>query len=148
MAIRNFILQVTLMDPASIFLKQRSRVIFKDSDVGTHEVRKTLLMLSRVEKCSNKGKLEVRTFDSLPSLFIVRCDERALIGFHLNQGTALEHPHLEIQISNEEGKQTKLGDMVEKELERATSENFSRLLTPAEIETAARGAIAATTVGP
>ncbi len=112
---RNFVVQIALLHPESSFLRERAKIVFGDENAGRQQVKNTLLTMKKISDKSIKGSLQVRTFDSLPSIFIVRCDERALVGFYLSAGNALRHPHISVHTVDASGASTTLGQMIDKE---------------------------------
>jgi hypothetical protein len=121
-----FDLKIIMLHPDSPFLKRRGEIIMERSpDFGKNEVRKSLSILKHAIGPSPAGFVEVRLYDSLPSVFLALADDRCLLGFHMNTGTALVNPHLEVQLYRE-GASTVLGRMIEAEFEKVTSDNFSQ----------------------
>lgn len=114
----NFILHIILLEPGSPYLRKRGEVVQPcHHDYGAQESVRTLMALSQVFKACTSRNVRVFVYDSLPSVFIAQCDDSALIGFHLNTGTALRNPHLEVALVGENSESV-LGKMVREELEK------------------------------
>jgi hypothetical protein len=124
-SIKGFSLKIILLHPDSIFLKKRAEVIFGSGTSRAYQL-KTLLILRNAFRSIHSNLVEVRTYDSLPSALIVQCDDRVLLGLHLNAGTAFANPHFEIRILNDDEKTTTLGVLVEDEFAKLSSDAFSR----------------------
>jgi len=121
----NFVIKIVLLHPESIYLRRWGEVIFDSPDSGKNEVVKTLRMLRSALGVTPRKNFEVKTYDSLPTAFIVVSDDNALIGFHMNTGSALVNPHLRVRIEAEDGNLTAFGKMIDKEFKRVLQDSFS-----------------------
>ena len=117
----NFILHVILLEPSSPYLKKRGEVVqSRHLDYGPQECVRTLMALSQAFRACKSHNVRVFVYDSLPSVFIAERDDSALIGFHLNTGTALRNPHLEVALIRDNS-ETVFGKMVREELSKVIS---------------------------
>ena len=78
-SIKGFSLKIILLHPDSMFLKKRAEVVFGSGTSGAYQSKKTLLILRNAFRLIQSNLVEVRTHNSLPSVFIVQCDDRALL---------------------------------------------------------------------
>ena len=118
-------IKIVVLHPDSIFLRRRGEVIFDSPESGKHEAIKTLRMLKSAAGATPQRNLEVRTFDSLPTAFLAVADNVALIGFHMNTGTALINPHLKVRLEKENGTLTAFGKMIDEEFKKVLQDSFS-----------------------
>src|SRR5436190_1360917 len=75
--IKGFLLKIIPLHPDSMFLKQRAEVVFGSGTSRVHQSKKTLLILRNAFRPIQSHLVEARTHDSLPSAFIVQCDDRS-----------------------------------------------------------------------
>jgi hypothetical protein len=113
---RGMRIQVILLRPDSVYLKRRGEVIQPTQpNYGSSEASRSLFALRDAFSLKPKASTEVLVYDSLPSAFIVVADNRALLGWFMNSGTALETPILECDMRRD-GKLTLLGAAIDTEL--------------------------------
>ena len=118
-------MKLVLLHPNSVFLRQRGEIIFESPEAGKNEAIKTLRMLRSAFGSSHGKNFEVRTYNSMPTAFIAIVDNTALIGFHLNIGTAHANPVLKVRVENDNGSLTVFGKMVNEEFKKVLDDRFS-----------------------
>jgi hypothetical protein len=109
-------IQIILLRPDSLYLKRRGEVIQPTQpNYGTAEASRSLFALRDAFGHKSKASVEVFVYDSLPSAFIVVADNRALLGWFMNTGTALDTPILECEMRRD-NRPTLLGSTIDAEL--------------------------------
>lgn len=129
---------VFFLDPSSPHLAERGRVARPDlANYGPGETRRSIAVLGPLF-ASAKAKAQIRTYNSIPSAFIVRMDAKAFIGFHMHTGVATKTPILFFNVF-EAGELTSLGRMIEDEFTKLKT--ISRSIDASSVQESSSGIV-------
>jgi len=114
-----FKLQIIFLQPGSLFAKHRGEVLQPNyPDYADAKLKESILALGDALKDAKSEHIEVLTYNSLPSIFIIQIDAtEALLGLYLHTDVAMKNPCLRIK-TNIDSRETLLGRMARKEIEK------------------------------
>ena len=131
-------IQVILLRPDSVHLKRRGEMIQPGQpNYGASEASRSLFALRDAFGHEPRASIEVLVYDSLPSAFIVVSDDRAMLGWFMHTGTALDTPILECAM-HRDGKLTLLGSAINAEL--AKIQTIAEVVDLSTLQVGANGA--------
>lgn len=110
-------LKILLLDPDSVFAKQRSFDLDHEEHHVPHLIRGNIASLKLLHKKLHMENLEVRLHNSLPSLQMFICDDEALVGFFMHRVDSQYNPQLHVSIKDNMRKHTTIGKRIENEFE-------------------------------
>ena len=112
---------IMLVNPASQYARIRGAMLTGNEAYGPSESRRSIDAMIRVAGSCKSSRMHLLLFDTMPMVYLVVADDRALIGFFSHVGTALDTPILECRLSKDDGKPTDFGVFVEAELRKVVA---------------------------